>query len=79
VKVLIVHARPEPSSFSGALMRTARNELLRLGHEVEVSDLHQRLRGAEPFVAHGPNRVSDDRRARDLEALRERMRGLGPA
>lgn len=40
MKVLIVHAHPEPSSFSSALMRTARDELLHLGHEVEVSDLY---------------------------------------
>ena len=40
MKVLIVHAHPEPRSFVGALRDVAVDELTRLGHEVRVSDLH---------------------------------------
>ena len=40
MKVLIVHAHPEPRSFVGALRDVAVEELARLGHEVRVSDLH---------------------------------------
>jgi NAD(P)H dehydrogenase (quinone) len=40
MKVLIVHAHPEPRSFVGALRDVAVAELTRLGHEVRVSDLH---------------------------------------
>jgi NAD(P)H dehydrogenase (quinone) len=40
MKVLIVHAHPEPRSFVGALRDVAVEELTRLGHEVRVSDLH---------------------------------------
>lgn len=40
MKVLIVHAHPEPRSFCAAMMATARDELTRAGHEVQVSDLY---------------------------------------
>lgn len=40
MKVLIVHAHPEPQSFNGALTRTAVETLERLGHSVTVSDLY---------------------------------------
>jgi NAD(P)H dehydrogenase (quinone) len=38
--ILIVYAHHEPTSFNHALLETARNTLLRQGHEVEVSDLY---------------------------------------
>ncbi len=40
MKVLIVHAHPEPQSFSSALKTLARDELMSLGHDVQVSDLY---------------------------------------
>jgi len=40
MRVFIVHAHPEPSSFNGALTRTARQALLEARHEVVVSDLY---------------------------------------
>lgn len=40
MKVLIVHAHPEPKSFSAAMKTVAEESLLRAGHEVRVSDLY---------------------------------------
>lgn len=40
MKVLIVHAHPEPQSFNGALTRRAVEVLTAAGHEVQVSDLY---------------------------------------
>lgn len=40
MKVLIVHAHPEPKSFSSALKNTAIEALQERGHEVHVSDLY---------------------------------------
>jgi NAD(P)H dehydrogenase (quinone) len=40
MKVFIVHAHPEPRSFSAALKSAAVEELRRQGHEVRVSDLY---------------------------------------
>lgn len=40
MRVLIVHAHPEPNSFNGAMTRTAVAELTALGHDVVVSDLY---------------------------------------
>lgn len=40
MNVLIVHAHPEPKSFSGALMRTAFEEFTSQGHSVLISDLY---------------------------------------
>jgi NAD(P)H dehydrogenase (quinone) len=41
MKVLIVHAHPEPQSFNGAMTRTAHEVLTEMGHDVVVSDLYQ--------------------------------------
>lgn len=38
--VLIVHAHPEPQSFTSSMRHTAVEELTRAGHSVEVSDLY---------------------------------------
>ena len=46
MKVLIVHAHPEPSSFNAALTQAAKDALRNAGHEVVVSDLY-----AEEFQA----------------------------
>jgi NAD(P)H dehydrogenase (quinone) len=40
VKVFIVHAHPEPRSFSGIMKDAAVETLTRAGHEVRVSDLY---------------------------------------
>lgn len=40
MKVLIVHAHPEPRSFNAALKDCAAEQLSTAGHEVQVSDLH---------------------------------------
>ncbi|HXZ08138.1 MAG TPA: NAD(P)H-dependent oxidoreductase, partial [Paraburkholderia sp.] len=40
MKVLIVHAHPEPQSFTSALMARAVQTLGGQGHEVSVSDLY---------------------------------------
>jgi len=40
VNVFIVHAHPEPQSFSAAMCLTATEQLRQLGHEVRVSDLY---------------------------------------
>ncbi|VWB89262.1 NAD(P)H-dependent oxidoreductase [Burkholderia lata] len=40
MKALIVHAHPEPRSFSAAMKTVAQEELERDGHEVQVSDLY---------------------------------------
>ena len=41
MKVLIVHAHPEPGSFTGAMKQLAVETLGRAGHEVRVSDLYE--------------------------------------
>jgi len=40
MNILIVHAHPEPQSFTAALKSTAKQTLEKLGHTVEVSDLY---------------------------------------
>ena len=40
MKVLVVHAHPEPGSFNARLLRTAVATLTEEGHEVQVSDLY---------------------------------------
>lgn len=41
MRVLIVHAHPEPKSFNGALTTAAAGSLREAGHEVLISDLYQ--------------------------------------
>jgi NAD(P)H dehydrogenase (quinone) len=40
MKILIVHAHPEPLSFCTSMMKRMREGFLVQGHEVQVSDLH---------------------------------------
>lgn len=40
MKVFIVYAHPEPTSYNGAMFRLAQEALLEAGHEVQVSDLY---------------------------------------
>ena len=44
MKILIVHAHPEPKSFCSAMKDTAVETLQSLGHEVQVSDLQRLLK-----------------------------------
>jgi NAD(P)H dehydrogenase (quinone) len=40
MRLLIVHAHPEPASFSGALVEAGARALLERGHDVRISDLY---------------------------------------
>ena len=40
MRIFIVHAHPEPKSFSGAMTRTATEAAKAAGHDVVVSDLY---------------------------------------
>lgn len=40
MRVLLLHAHPDPASFSAALFRVAQEELAASGHEVEAVDLY---------------------------------------
>lgn len=40
MNIFIVHAHPEPQSFTTSMMKTAVEEFTRAGHSVEVSDLY---------------------------------------
>jgi NAD(P)H dehydrogenase (quinone) len=57
VNVLIVHAHPEPKSFTTAMKDTAVEELTAAGHHVQVSDLYamrfQPVASAADFSARG--------------------------
>lgn len=59
MKVLIVFAHPEPTSFSGALKDRAVATLTAAGHDVVVSDLYQMgwkaALGADDFAGHRSN------------------------
>jgi NAD(P)H dehydrogenase (quinone) len=66
MRVFIVHAHHEPTSFNGALTREATSALMAAGHEVVVSDLHA--------MAFDP--VSDRRNfttVRDPERLKQQV------
>jgi NAD(P)H dehydrogenase (quinone) len=51
MRVLIVHAHPEPQSFSSSMSRTAVRVLEEQGHEVAVSDLY--AMGFNPVASAG--------------------------
>ncbi|MCV0396927.1 MAG: NAD(P)H-dependent oxidoreductase [Rhizobiaceae bacterium] len=79
MNVLIVYAHPEPTSFSAALVRRAKNALERAGHATTVSDLY-----AEKFnpVAgrHDFSTVADPRRFhyQSEQALAARSASFSP-
>jgi NAD(P)H dehydrogenase (quinone) len=80
MRVLIVHAHPEPASFSGAMTQSARVALRDVGHEVVVSDLY--AMGFDPisdrrnFVSvQDPERFSQQVE----EAHASRVDGYAPA
>jgi NAD(P)H dehydrogenase (quinone) len=79
MKVLIVHAHHEPTSFNGALTRHASEALVAAGHEAAVSDLY--AMGFDP-VSDRRNftTVADPARLRqqDEEALASARGGFAP-
>jgi NAD(P)H dehydrogenase (quinone) len=61
MKILIVHAHPEPTSFNAALTQTAATALRDKGHEVTISDLY--AEGFEPRAGrHDFVGAADERR-----------------
>jgi NAD(P)H dehydrogenase (quinone) len=40
MRVLVLHAHPNPESYNAALYRTVCEELIKAGHEVDACDLH---------------------------------------
>jgi NAD(P)H dehydrogenase (quinone) len=41
MNILIFHAHPEPKSFTSSLKNTAKENLEKQGHYVEISDLYE--------------------------------------
>lgn len=59
MKVLVVHAHPEPRSLNGSLFSFTRDRLARGGHEVETSDLYAMRWKATLDREDFPDRTSD--------------------
>jgi putative NADPH-quinone reductase len=74
MRVLIVHSHPCPDSFNAALMRSARDALLRAGHEVRVIDLYaegfQPVLTREQWKAYEAGEEQADGLAEHIAALR---------
>lgn len=49
MRVLLLHAHPDPDSFSGGLFRIAQEELAAAGHEVDAVDLY--AEGFDPVLS----------------------------
>jgi NAD(P)H dehydrogenase (quinone) len=49
MRVLLLHAHPDPASFSAALFRLTQEELLACGHEVDAVDLY--AEGFDPVLS----------------------------
>ncbi len=61
MKILVVHAHPEPTSFTTAMKDRAVSTLQRAGHEVDVSDLY--AEGFNPVAGrHDFHTVADSER-----------------
>ncbi len=60
MKVFIVYAHPEPTSYNGEMFRIARETLREAGHEVRVSDLHQMGFNPVPGFHDVKSPVGDD-------------------
>jgi putative NADPH-quinone reductase len=79
---LIVHAHPEPASFTTAQAQVARESLQAQGYSVEFTDLYAKRwppflhRGEcgydalEPVVTYGPAHLDDIQRAEALQVVR---------
>lgn len=82
MKVLIVHAHPEPRSFSSAMCSTALDELQDKGHEVVVSDLYAQhfnpVASANDFCerrdASYLNYALEQRHAQEIRAVAQDIR-----
>ncbi|MFI6943298.1 NAD(P)H-dependent oxidoreductase [Streptomyces sp. NPDC050418] len=81
MKVLIVHAHPEPRSLNGALKDIAVSTLREAGHEVRVSDLYaMRWKAAADAGDYGPHAstplkvAADSGRAFEAGALGDDVR-----
>lgn len=79
MKILIVYAHPEPHSFNAALLACAREQLLEVGHTVQVSDLYamqfNAVASAEDFTARRfPDVLQYDREQKNASA----QRGFAP-
>lgn len=59
MNVLIVFAHPEPKSFNGQMLATAREHLEGLGHHVQVSDLFQQRFESHALARDFSNYPSD--------------------
>lgn len=75
MRALVVHAHPDPASFSHALAAAAADGLRRGGHEVATIDLYaEGFRAAmsceERLAYHGDQPVLDPHVARHVELLR---------
>lgn len=60
MKVLIVHCHPEPRSFNAGLTESAKECLLREGHEVVISDLYREAFDPVEGRHHYPSPAGDD-------------------
>jgi NAD(P)H dehydrogenase (quinone) len=49
MRVLLLHAHPDPASFSASLFRTAHHELAAAGHQVDAVDLY--AEGFDPVLS----------------------------
>jgi NAD(P)H dehydrogenase (quinone) len=58
-RVLIVHAHPEPRSFTGSMRTEAAKTFEELGYEVRVSDLYEKNFNPVASSADFPNREKD--------------------
>src|SRR4051812_25824063 len=79
MRVFIVHAHHEPTSFNAAMTRTAREALNERGHRVIISDLH--AMGFDPvsdrrnfITMANPERLKQQ----EEEALASRSNGYAP-
>src|ERR1051326_3562549 len=79
MRIFIVHAHHEPTSFNAAMTRTARDALAGHGHRVIISDLH--AMGFEP-VSDRRNFTSvanpERLKQQDEEALASQTNGYAP-
>lgn len=60
MNIFIVHAHPEPQSFTTSMMKTAVEEFTRAGHSVEVSDLYAMNWNPVASAADFASRKKDD-------------------
>lgn len=79
LRVMIVHAHPEPTSFNGALTRAGAQALRAAGHEVHVSDLYAQGFTAVALPGHFTPRHDPTVFALDAEQQHAHAQGTVPA